>query len=122
MSLPDPVTLAYNTVNKSLPRVSSGDNESTYRLEEPDGTVYDLTIGSETKRDGARRSYVKLARMAWVDNPAATGQSSKETTVVTCALQVPANVPIVEAALLGTTLAVFLQASGNLTRIAAGEN
>jgi len=63
----DPQSVTYNTVAKSLPRISAGIETSEYKLYDTSGVVYDLTLGHQFKT--RNRVFAKLRRDAFASDP-----------------------------------------------------
>lgn len=116
----DPQSVTYNTVAKSLPRISSGQDSSTYRLNDTAGNaIYTMTLTHQFK--ARNRVIARLQRESITTDPLATATNIDVSMAATFTIDFPnAGLTPVDAQYLGSALTGFLT-SANILRLANGE-
>jgi len=117
--LADPQSVTYATVAKSLPAVGRNDTQSEYRLDNGDGTVYDLIVSHQFK--ARNRVVARLRRDTIVTNPLNTATSVAASATATFTLDFPAGIlTSTDAQALGKALVGWLT-DANILKMANGE-
>lgn len=132
MALPDPLTIIFDTVSKSLPRSGSSPNESVYRLE--DGSVIHTVrvshqFGNPTggrkgqqqgKANAVRRAVIRYEQEFLVSDPLVSGQSRRSLVTATLTLTWDELVAAADAAKRGKVVSDW-STLANLQKICGGE-
>lgn len=115
----DPQSVTYASVAKSLPAIGRTDSQSDYRLDDGNGTVYNLTLSHQFKN--RNRVVARLKRDTIVTNPLAPATSIVASATATFTMDFPtAGLVGSDARDLGLALVGFLTSS-NLLKMANGE-
>lgn len=114
----DPQSVTYATVAKSLPKISSGESSSEYKLNDG-GVVYDLIISHQFK--ARNRVNIRLRRDAYASDPVLPLQNILASMTASFTLDFPtAGYTVTDAQNLGNALVGYLS-SANLLKLANGE-
>jgi hypothetical protein len=119
----DPLAITYAAVAKSLARVGSGANESTYLVVDSSNVTYQMLLNHrfpELGKPGRNRCVARLTRAALVPDPLVSSQNRPESLTVTITgdwsgIHTPADIQALYAALL-----TFLS-TANFLKLAGGE-
>jgi len=117
--LPDPQSVTYATVAKSLPAISRGDSSSSYQLSDS-GVTYNLTVSHQfAKRN---RAVVRLRRDSLVSDVLVPANSVAASMSATFTLDFPTTgLTLTDADNLAQALIAWLGVSGRILRVAGGE-
>jgi len=118
--LSDPQSITYNTVAKSLARISNAVDNSVYRLNDTAGqAIYTLTLQHQFK--SRNRVVARLQRESIATDPLSASTNIETSMAGTFTLDFPnAGLTPVDAQYLGSALVAFLT-SAVLLRLANGE-
>lgn len=114
----DPQGLTYNTVAKSLVRISAGEDSSIYRLDDS-GNVYTFQISHQF---GKRNRFVaKVTRESTAADPLDDNTNIATSASVTLSIDVPVvGVPAADASYLAQML-IDWASDANIAKLCAGE-
>jgi len=117
--LADPQSVTYASVSKSLPAIGRTDTQSEYRLDDGNGTVYDLTVSHQFK--ARNRVVARLRRDTVVTNALAPATSIAASATATFTIDFPTSgLTSTDAQNLGNALVGWLSSS-NILKMANGE-
>lgn len=115
----DPVSITYNSVAKSLPKIGSNSDQADYRLNDS-GVVYQLTLSHQFK-PARTRAVARLRRDSFVANPVVPTQNLLGSMTATLTMDFPtAGLTATDAQTLANALVAWATPA-NLLKLANGE-